>query len=160
MAMSAFLFRLLHQKAARWPAYASLLVALLVTGCASFDGDAPVVSSAPLEISGPTASAIAGDLVPRLAEQLGQGKATILIKPDQSAFGSALETSLRTWGYAVTTDQDTKDPKVIKLAYVIAPVDGQVLARLSTATLELGRVYTTTQSGAAPASPLSVMHRG
>jgi len=156
MAISAFLFRLLHQKAARWPAYASSLVALLVTGCASFDGDAPVVSSAPSEISGPTASAIAGDLVPRLAEQLGQGKATILIKP----FGSALETSLRTWGYAVTTDQDTKDPKVIKLAYVIAPVDGQVLARLSTSSLELGRVYTTTQTGAVPASPLSVMHRG
>lgn len=134
--------------------------ASILSACASFDANNPVVSSAPSEISGPTASAIAGDLVPRLAEQLGQGKATILIKPDQSAFGSALETSLRTWGYAVTTDQDTKDPKVIKLAYVIAPVDGQVLARLSTATLELGRVYTTTQSGASPASPLSVMHRG
>jgi hypothetical protein len=131
-----------------------------MTACASFDANNPVVSSAPSEISGQTASAIAGDLVPRLAEQLGQGKVTILIKPDQSAFGAALETSLRTWGYAVTTDQDIKDEQVIKLAYVIAPVEGQVLARLSTSSLELGRVYTTTQSGAAPASPLSVMHRG
>lgn len=109
--------------------------------------------------SATAASAVAGDLVPRLAEQIGQGKATVVLKPDGSAFGSALETSLRGWGYAVTTDQDTKDPKAIRIAYVLASIDGQILARLSTGSIEIGRVYAATASGAQPASPISLMTR-
>lgn len=139
---------------------AALLAAVLLSGCQSFDSTSLVTSSAPAELSAPAASAVAGDLVPRLAEQIGQGKATISLKPDGSVFGSALEASLRTWGYAVTTDQNEKDPKVVRLAYVLAPVDGQVLARLSTGSIDIGRVYTTTPAGATPASPLSVMKRG
>lgn len=151
---SAFLFPF------RMPAAGAILAALLLSGCSTIGTDGLVASTAPAELSAPTASAVAGDLVPRLAEQIGQGKATIVLKPDGSAFGSALEASLRGWGYAVTTDQDTKDPQAIRLAYVLGSVDGQILARLSTGSIEIGRVYSATAAGAQPASPLSVMKRG
>jgi hypothetical protein len=142
-----------------------VMVTTLLSGCAGlgFDGfgaDGLVVSTAPAELTAPAASAVAGDLVPRLAEQLGQGKATVILKPDSSVFGSVLEASLRTWGFAVTTDPDAKDKNAIHLAYVLAPVDGQILARLTTGSLEIGRIYATTGSGATPASPISVMQRG
>jgi hypothetical protein len=136
------------------------LFAGFLTGCQSLDAGGLVASSAPPEISGAAASAIAGDMVSRLAEQVGPGTATIRLKPDGSPFGEALEASLRTWGYAVVTDQKPDDKKLIPLAYVIDSYEGQILARLSTAKVELGRVYDVTPTGAAPASPLSVMKRG
>lgn len=136
------------------------LVCSLLASCQTMNADGLVTSSAPPEISGPAASAIAGDMVSRLAEHVGPGTGTILLKPDGSPFGGALEDSLKTWGYAVVSDQDTKDEKLIALAYVIDSHDGQVLARLSTGSIDLGRAYTTTATGAAPASPLSVMRRG
>ena len=137
----------------------------LLSGCAGlgFDGfgaNGLVVSTAPAELTAPAASVVAGDLVPRLAEQLGQGKATIVLKPDSSVFGSALEASLRTWGFAVTTDNAVKEQNAVHLAYVLAPIDGQILARLTTGSLEIGRIYATTGNGATPASPISVMPRG
>ena len=143
----------------------AVVATALLSGCAGlgFDGfgaNGLVVSTAPADLTAPAASVVAGDLVPRLAEQLGQGKATIVLKPDSSVFGSALEASLRTWGFAVTTDPDAKDKNAIHLAYVLAPVDGQILARLTTGSLEIGRIYATTGSGATPASPISVMQRG
>lgn len=143
----------------------AMMVTTLLSGCAGlgFDGLSAtglVASTAPAEMTVPAASAVAGDLVPRLAEQLGQGKATIVLKPDSSVFGSALEASLRTWGFAVTTDNAVKDQNAIHLAYVLAPIDGQILARLTTGTLEIGRIYATSGSGATPASPISVMQRG
>ena len=143
----------------------AVVVATLGSGCAGlgldgFGTSGVVASTAPTEMTGSAASAIAGDLVPRLAEQLGQGKATIVLKPDSSVFGSALEASLRTWGFAVTTDPDAKDQNAIHLAYVLAPIDGQILARLTTGSLEIGRIYATTGNGATPASPISVMQRG
>jgi hypothetical protein len=137
-----------------------LLATALLSACQSFDSTDLVASSAPADLSAPAAAAVAGDLVPRLAEQIGQGKATILLKPDGSVFGSALEASLRTWGYAVTADQDIKDAKVVRLAYALAPADGQILARLSTDTFSIGRIYTSAQTGATPASPISIMRRG
>ena len=142
-----------------------VMAATLVSGCAGlgldgFGTSGLVASTAPTEMTGPAASAVAGDLVPRLAEQLGQGKATIVLKPDSSVFGSALETSLRTWGFAVTTDNAVKDQNAVHLAYILAPVDGQILARLTTGSLEIGRIYATSGSGATPASPISVMQRG
>lgn len=139
---------------------ALLLTAAVLSGCQTLGAGGLVASSAPAELSAPAASAVAGDLVPRFAEQIGPGTATIVLKPDGSAFGSALESSLRTWGYAVTTDEDAKDAKAIRVAYVLLPSDGQVLARLSTGSIEIGRVYTMTTTGAAPASPVSVMKRG
>ncbi|MFN3833926.1 MAG: conjugal transfer protein TrbH [Allorhizobium sp.] len=132
------------------------LFAMLLSGCQT---DGLVVSDAPTEISGPAASAIAGDMVSRLAEQIGPGKATVALKPDGSPFGQALEAALKGWGYAVITDQKA-DQKVVPLAYVIMPFEGQVLARLSTASVELGRAYTVTATGATPASALSLLKRG
>jgi hypothetical protein len=131
-----------------------------LAGCQSLDAGGLVASAAPPEISGPAASAIAGDMVSRLAEQIGPGTATIRLKRDGSPFGEALEASLKAWGYAVVTDQKPDDKKLIQLAYVVDSYDGQVLARLSTTTVELGRAYDVTPTGAAPASPLSVMRRG
>ena len=142
-----------------------VMAATLVSGCAGlgldgFGTSGLVASTAPIEMTASAASAIAGDLVPRLAEQLGQGKATIVLKSDTSAFGAALEAALRTWGFAVTTDSEVKDQNAIRLAYVLAPVDGQILARLTTGSLEIGRIYATSGTGAIPASPVSVMQRG
>ncbi|MCY1667444.1 conjugal transfer protein TrbH [Rhizobium sp. SL86] len=140
---------------------AACTFAILLSGCQSIGTDGLVASNAPPEISGPAASAIAGDLVSRLAEQIGPGKATVALKADASPFGQALEAALKGWGYAVVTDQKTDDgTKIIPLAYVIVLFDGQVLARLSTDSVELGRAYTVTASGAAPASALSLMRRG
>ncbi|MDQ0562985.1 hypothetical protein QO004_004794 [Rhizobium mesoamericanum] len=153
--MRAFLFRSIRRLAA-----AGLLV-LLLSGCESVGNDGLVVSDAPAEISGPAAGAIAGDMVSRLAEQIGPGKATVALKPDDSPFGQALEAALKGWGYAVVTDQKTDEKqKVIPVAYVIVPFEGQVLARLSTSDVELGRAYTVTGNGATPASGLSLLKRG
>ncbi|MBB5538725.1 conjugal transfer protein TrbH [Rhizobium giardinii] len=141
-------------------AAAGLLV-LLLSGCQTVGTEGLVASDAPPEISGPAASAIAGDMVSRLAEQIGPGKATVLIKPDTSPFGQALEAALKGWGYAVVTDQKPDAKKaVVALAYVVVPFEGQVLARLSTPNVELGRAYTVTASGATPASALSLLKRG
>jgi hypothetical protein len=140
---------------------ATTALAILVSGCQSMDTDGLASSAAPPEISGPAAGAIAGDMVSRLAEQIGQEKATVALKQDGSPFGQALEAALKGWGYAVVTDQKTDSgAAVIPLAYAIMPYDGQVLARLSTNSVELGRAYTVTTAGATPASGLSLMRRG
>ncbi|RZN13867.1 MULTISPECIES: conjugal transfer protein TrbH [unclassified Bradyrhizobium] len=137
------------------------VLSLPLAGCATFGGGgALVASSAPSDLSSPAASAIAGDMVTKFAEQVGPGDRTIILKPDGTPFGQALETSLKSWGYAVATDQKTKGEKTIPLAYVIESYNGQVLARLSTGSVELGRAYSATAAGASPASPLSVMQRG
>ncbi|MCP3477856.1 conjugal transfer protein TrbH (plasmid) [Bradyrhizobium sp. CCGUVB1N3] len=136
------------------------LLSLSLAGCASLGSGRLVASSAPPELSGPAASAIAGDMVTKFAEQVGPGTGTIILKPDGSPFGQALVTSLKSWGYAVATDQKTGAEKTIPLAYVLESYDGQVLARLSTGSVELGRAYSATAAGASPASPVSVMQRG
>ncbi|MEO6947722.1 MAG: conjugal transfer protein TrbH [Nitrobacter sp.] len=135
------------------------MLGLSLAGCASFSAGGLVASSAPPDLTDPAASAIAGDMVTKLAEQVGPGTGTIILKPDGSPFGLALETSLKSWGYAVATGQKTGGDKTIALAYVIQSYDGQVLARLSTGSIELGRAYAATASGATPSSPLSVMRR-
>ena len=140
---------------------AACALAILLSGCQSMGTEGLVTSSAPPEISGPAASAIAGDMVSRLAEQIGPGKATVALKTDTSPFGQAMEAALKAWGYAVVTDQKTDSgATVIPLAYVILTVDGQVLARLSTNSVELGRAYSVKANGATPASALSLMRRG
>lgn len=132
---------------------------LLVAGCASFGSGGLMASSAPPDLSGAAASAIAGDMVTKLAEQVRPGAGTIILKSDGSPFGDALEISLKSWGYAVATNQKIPSDKAILLAYVIRAYDGRMLARLSTDTVELARAYTTTVAGASPSSPLSVMQR-
>lgn len=140
---------------------AACAFAIILSGCQSLGTDGLAASDAPADISGPAASAIAGDMVSRLAEQIGPGTATVSLKQDSSPFGQALEAALKGWGYAVVTDQKTDGAaRTVPLAYVLVPHEGQVLVRLSTNSVELGRAYIVTQAGAQPASALAVMQRG
>jgi hypothetical protein len=137
------------------------ILSMPLSGCQSSGVNGLTASDAPPELSRPAASAIAGDMVSRLVEQIGQGKVTVALKQDNSPFGQALESALKGWGYAVVTDQKTDGTeKLVTLAYAVEPFEGQVLARLSTGGVEIGRAYSVTAAGAAPTSPLSVMKRG
>lgn len=137
------------------------VLGLFLSGCQTLGTGGLVISSGPAEISGPAASAIAGDMVSRLAEQIGPGTATVSLNHDNSPFGQALEAALKGWGYAVVIDQKTDNgSRIVPIAYVLMPFEGQVLARLSTESLELGRAYIVSAGGAEPASALSVMQRG
>lgn len=112
------------------------------------------------ELSSTAANAIAGDMVSKLAEVVGPGTGTVILKSDGSPFDKALTSSLKGWGYAVaTSDQKTDGGKLIQLAYAVDSFEGSFLARLSTPTVDLGRVYAVTSTGAAPSSPLSIMRR-
>ncbi|MBE1205922.1 conjugal transfer protein TrbH [Aminobacter carboxidus] len=139
---------------------AVVFVSCALIGCQTSTTNGLVESSSPPEISGSAASAIAGDMVTKLAEQVGPANHTIILKPDSSPFGQALEAALKSWGYAVATDQKTDGKAEVPLAYVIDIHEGQVLVRMSTSSVELARAYQTTMSGASPTSPLSVMRRG
>lgn len=136
------------------------IVAGLFSGCQTAD-DGLDTSSTRVPVTGPAASAIAGDMASRLAEQIGPaGTTSIKMKKDTSEFATALEAALKGWGYTVITDGKMgKDVKPIELVYLIDGVDGQVFARLSTPSIALGRAYTATTAGAIPASPLSIMQR-
>ncbi|MBZ9898303.1 MULTISPECIES: conjugal transfer protein TrbH [unclassified Mesorhizobium] len=113
------------------------------------------------ELSSTAANAIAGDMVSKLADVVGPGTGTIVLKSDGSPFGEAMKLSLKSSGYAVAmADQKTHGSKLIHLAYVVDSFEGSVLARLSTSTIDLGRAYAVTKSGATPSSPLSIMRRG
>ena len=138
------------------------IAAILLSGCQT-GTDALTTSSAPTTVTGPAASAIAGDLAGRYAEQAGSTATPIRLHKDASDFSTALEAALKGWGFIVVTDDkagSVKDrAKMIELAYSLVDVDGQVLARLSSETLELGRAYSVSAGGATPASPLSLMKR-
>ncbi|MBX4922013.1 MULTISPECIES: conjugal transfer protein TrbH [Rhizobium] len=137
------------------------VVVALLSGCQTAD-DALTTSSTPVAVTGPAASAIAGDMASRLAEQIGPAGATTTIKmeTDASEFASALEAALKGRGYTVVRDgKVAKDIKPVELAYAIEGIDGQLLARVSTPSIALGRAYTPTAAGATPASPLSIMQR-
>lgn len=137
-----------------------VITAMLVSGCQTAE-DGLTTSSTPVAVTGPAASAIAGDMASRLAEQIGQAGATTLkMDKDSSDFATALEAALKGWGYTVITDgKVVKDVKPVALAYSIDGADGQLLARLSTPSIALGRAYTATAAGAVSASPLSIMQR-
>lgn len=140
---------------------AYFVVVALLSGCQTAD-DALTTSSTPVAVIGPAASAIAGDMASRLAEQIGPSGATTTIKmeTDTSEFASALEAALKGWGYTVVTDgKVAKDVKRVELAYAFEGFDGQVLVQVSTPSIALGRVYTPTAAGAVPASPISIMQR-
>ena len=140
--------------------FALLLITALVSGCETTD-DALNANAMPTAITGPTASAIAGDMASRLAEQVGPAATTtIKLDTDNSDYAKALEAGLKGWGYVVITDgKASKDQKPTELAWSIDTVDGQVLARLTTPAIALGRAYLPTATGATPASPLSIMQR-
>lgn len=138
----------------------AIIITAVLSGCQTADETLPT-SSTPISVTGSTASVIAGDMASRLAEQLGPaGITTLKMEKDTSEYAAALEAALKGWGYAVVTDKKvSKDQKPVEFAWSIDSFDGQILAQVSTPTVALGRVYTTTSSGATPASPLSVMQR-
>ncbi len=133
-----------------------IIFAIALTGCQATD-EALTTDSTPTVISGPAASAIAGDMASRLAEQMGPAaKVPIKMDRDSSAFSTALESALKGWGFAVITDGKVdKTVKPIELAYSIDSADGQILARLWTPSIAISRVYAPTAAGADPVSPLS-----
>ena len=137
-----------------------ILVAAPLGACQTLGSAGMVTSSVTAEITPEAASSIASDMVGRLAEKVGPGSNTIQLRDDGSAFGKALEASLKGWGYAVVTDQKADGAGTVPLAYVIDSFEGSVLARLSTPSLDLTRMYKLTTTGAAPASPLSVTQHG
>ena len=143
--------------------FRSALVAVCLgslAACTTTNGPALVDSMVATDISAEAARAIADDMVKQLADNVGPGITTIALKGDDELFGPALEASLRAKGYAVLTGQDTDNASAVPLAYVIDPFESGVLVRVSTARLELTRVYAPNATGAAPASPMSVMQRG
>lgn len=137
-----------------------MLVAALASGCQSTD-DALTTNSMPVSVTGPAASAIAGDIVSRLAEQIGPaGTTSIRMRKDTTEYATALEAALKGWGYTVITDGNvTKSLKPVEISYSLDSFDGQLLARLTTPSLTLGRAYMATAAGATPSSPLSIMQR-
>ncbi|MGV1963789.1 conjugal transfer protein TrbH [Agrobacterium rhizogenes] len=141
--------------------FAFFIAVAMLSSCQTA-GDALTTSSTPVAVIGPAASAIAGDMASRLAEQIGPAGATTTIKMETntSEFASALEAALKGWGYTVVTvGKVAKDVKPVELAYAIEGFDGQVLVQVSTPSIALGRAYTPTAAGAVPASPLSIMQR-
>lgn len=137
-----------------------LFCTITLAGCQTLGGSGLIASSAYSGLSPEAANAIAGDMVGRFAEHVGPGSTTIQLKVDGSVFGQTLEASLKGWGYAVATDQKAEGSNLVPLAYVVDSFDNNVLARLSTSSLTLTRIYAVTATGAAPASPLSVMTTG
>lgn len=138
----------------------SLLTIVSLSGCQTSD-EALTTKSDPIAISGAAAAAIAGDMAGRLAEQIGAaGTTTIKMDKDTSEYAAALEAALEGWGYTVILDGKVgKGQSPVELAWSVDSFDGQVLARLTTPAIALGRAYAPTAEGATPASPLSVMRR-
>jgi hypothetical protein len=140
-----------------------LLSALVLAGtlaaCQTLGGTGLVASTVTMELTPEAATSIAGDMVGPFAEQVGPGNTTIVLTPDGSVFGQALEASLKGWGYAIVTDQQTQGTATVPLAYVVDAFEGSVLVRLSTRTVDITRMYKLSATGAEPTSPISVMQR-
>jgi hypothetical protein len=137
-----------------------IIIVSVLSGCQTAN-ETLTTRSNPIAVSGPTASAIAGDMASRLAEQVGAaGTTTLKLDRNTSEYATALEAALKGWGYTIIADGKVeKDPKPVEVAWSIDSFDGQVLARLSTPAITLGRAYIATSAGATPASPLSIMRR-
>lgn len=138
---------------------AALLLVIMLGACQSLGGAGLVRSTVTTDLPPEVANAIASDMAGRLAEQIGPGNGTLALTLDGSAFGQALEASLRGRGYAIVTDQKIANTATAPLAYVVDDFEGSVLVRLSTPAVELTRIYKVSATGAEPVSPLSVMAR-
>jgi hypothetical protein len=141
-------------------AIAVIILTASLAGCQTAD-ETLTTSSTPIAVTGASASAIAGDMAGRLAEQVGStGTTTLKMAKDTSEYAAALEAVLKGWGYTVIVDGKVpKDHKPVEIEWSIDSFDGQVLARVSTPAIALGRAYTATSAGATPTSPLSIMRR-
>lgn len=137
-----------------------LFSVLFLSGCQTVDDTVPA-STTPIAVTGAAAGVIAGDLASRLAEQVGKaGVTTLTMDKDTSEYAAALKAALKGWGYNVIADgKAAKDQRSVEVAWSIDSFEGQVLARVSTPEIALGRAYTATSAGATPASPLSIMQR-
>lgn len=132
---------------------AALLLVVTLGACQSLGGAGLVTSTVTTDLTPVAADAIASDMAARLAEQTGPGDTTIALTLDGSAFGQALERSLKGQGYAIVTDQKAGNTATVPLAYVVDDFESSVLVRISTPAVDLTRMY----RGAEPVSPLSVM---
>lgn len=140
----------------------AVILCLNLSGCQT-GAPGSDANSAPVEISGPAASAIAGDMAARFAEQAGATKTPLKLQAEASEYSIALESALKGWGYTIVREgagPDTGNAKAAKptaVSYGLSAADGQVLARISTDTFAMGRAYSVTNGTAAPSSPLSLM---
>ncbi|MFK4259373.1 conjugal transfer protein TrbH [Agrobacterium tumefaciens] len=135
------------------------LVSVSLAACTTSGGYfSPQASMDAANLQAPAADAVAADMVARLAEQVGPGIGTIVLKADKTAFASAFDKHLREWGYAV--DPAATGPNAIALAYTVDSLDGDVIVRVSTRSVELARQYQATTTGAVASSPLSIMKHG
>ncbi len=136
------------------------LIGSLLCSCQTSE-EALSNSAKPIAVSQAAAATIAGDMASRLAEKIGPASTpAIKMDNDRSDYAVALRAALKGWGYAVTTDGNVpKDRGTVELAYSIESYDGQLLARLTTPSIALGRAYRPTLDGAVAASPLTIIQR-
>jgi hypothetical protein len=137
----------------------ALLLIITLAACQTLGGAGLVTSTVTTALTQEAAGAIADDMVGHLADQVGPGNTTIALALDGSLFGQALEASLKGRGYAIVTDQKAGNTATVPLAYVVDDFEGNVLVRMSTAAIDLTRMYKVSATGAEPISPLSVMAR-
>lgn len=132
-----------------------------LAGCQTFGlgRSGLVASTVTTDLATGSVTAIASDMVGQLTRHIGPGGTTIQLKGDGSAFGTALEEALRSTGYAVSAQKSMGSGDAMELAYVVDEFEGSVLVRLSTASLDLTRIYRVEGDTAVPASPVSVMRR-
>lgn len=134
----------------------ALTLVLAASGCQT-SGGVPDDGLTLTGLSPAAASAIAGDLSARLAEQAPPTDTVIQLTQDRAAFGVALEAALKGWGYRVNPDLPAK--KAVKLDYAIGQSEGGILASVAMPSVVLSRTYLASAAGAAPEGPLSVLRR-
>ncbi|HEV7437229.1 MAG TPA: conjugal transfer protein TrbH [Pseudorhizobium sp.] len=137
----------------------AFLIILTASACQT-NGDAASTASS-VELSGPPAGAIAGDMASRLAEQLTPSSLpTITMDHPQTEYAVALKAALQGFGYRFAADgKSASDPASVELDYSLDRVDGQILAQLTMPSISIARAYMATATGAMPASPLSIIQR-
>ncbi|AYD05301.1 conjugal transfer protein TrbH [Neorhizobium sp. NCHU2750] len=135
-----------------------LLLMAFASGCQTID-DMKTNHSDPPVISGAAAGVIAGDMASRLAEIVStKSTPSIRMRRDDTEYAIALEAALRGWGYKLVADDRDPSMKPLDLSYSLYSFEDQVLARLTTPTISLGRTYRVTVGGASSTSPLSILH--
>ncbi|MFN7027374.1 MAG: conjugal transfer protein TrbH [Pseudorhizobium sp.] len=137
----------------------AFLIMMAITGCQTNGDAAPTASS--VELSGPPAGAIAGDMASRLAEQVDPSRLpAIKMNEHQTEYAIALKAALQGWGYRFSADEKTEpDPASVDLHYSLDRMDEQILAQLTMPSISIARAYVANANGATPASPLSIIQR-
>lgn len=136
----------------------SIVLSLSIAGCQTMGKGGLPASKAMPDLSLEASQMIAADMTARLTEIAEPGSAgAVAMKGDDTAFATALETSLTQAGYTIAKDKDVGG---LHLAYVVEEFEGNVLVRLSTQSADLGRVYSIRSTGAEPASPVSIKRKG